>query len=455
MKLVKPAGDSPQILSLSYEESLLREKELAFVDQITLSSALLKNKEFIQYIQQTQRSVYCLDWSDLLCEEKSWNLFKPDAIAIKASLKECTNDDAFMALWRPRIEQLKNRNFNLWFSFDIDSDDLTYLGLVITKLRSLGIKKFHLSTQNQPHAQKIAALKNCFSFLRLKNLFDLEIYFDFSSPHREAWLLHTECSYSSLRYVQIDLSNKCTHSCEFCGTYSNAVMGITKNSGNNNFALSELLKKQTSFERAIEIIDSLPDSVYTIQFGGMGDPMTHPRSVDIFEKARKRGFSVEILSNMEYLEDESIERLHKLGGKHLFDFNFIANISGITEETYLKTRPRQSPATYKKVMNNLKKISELRKASDGAGIHFTMMCVVTNSNYHELELYAKKSVELGASSIYFKPLSIHDQSVIPLRIDSANKEYPKILKRALAVADEAKLPVLERDLIEKIVEGVQ
>ena len=83
-----------------------------------------------------------------------------------------------------------------------------------------------------------------------------------------------------------------------------------------------------------------------------------------------------------------------------------------------------------------------------------MMCVVTNSNYHELELYARRSVELGASSLYFKPLSIHDQSVIPLRIDSGNLEYPKILKRALAVADEAKIPVLERDLIDKIVEGV-
>jgi MoaA/NifB/PqqE/SkfB family radical SAM enzyme len=200
----------------------------------------------------------------------------------------------------------------------------------------------------------------------------------------------------------------------------------------------------------MHIINSLPETVTSIQFGGLGDPMIHADAVQIIKQARSRGLQVNILSNMEYLNETLIEQLHEVGSAEINDFHFIANVSGASQETYLKTRPRQKPEHFNKVVSNLKHITQLRNRSNGFGVHFIMMCVVTSQNFHELDLYVEKAAEWGASAVHFKPFELHSNANLYLQLDPKHPGLKAVLERALTLADNYKIPVQERFVVESL-----
>jgi MoaA/NifB/PqqE/SkfB family radical SAM enzyme len=335
------------------------------------------------------------------------------------------------------------------------SGSLFGLATAISEIYKIGSKFVVLNENSSPETGKINEYKSLFEKLRIRGHSRLFIYFPFWNPWTPIWNLKTENTFSGLEFVHIDVSNRCTHSCVFCGLYGpEAVFDQKMRSGGSlPEPLTDFMKKEINPHKCLEIIESLPWTVKSVQFGGVGDPLMHSNAIDFIEAARLRGFKVEVLTNMEYLDQASIERLHSLGGKTIHDLHLIANISGGTEKVYLESRPRQKPESFHRVINNLKSLSHMRKNHPRKhGVSFTIMCVVTRQNALYLDELAKLAVETGADRIWFKPLEVHSShhaKLIPIK-----DEMPQValsMKKSLEIAARHNIEILQKDYCKSII----
>lgn len=336
------------------------------------------------------------------------------------------------------------------FEFQLQ-EDMRVLGPTITGLYQSGVKWLLLNAEGEPDDERASKIKDVLEYLKIRGCARLNVYFPFWTKYFREWDIKTQNTFSGLEFVHIDVSNRCTHSCVFCGLYgAEAQDDIKKRSGGViPKQMTEYMKMEIEKEKCLNIIQSLPWSIRSIQFGGFGDPLMHDNAVDFITAARKRGFRVEVLSNMEYLDDEQIHQLHALGGYNFHDLHFIMNISAATPETYIKTRPKQTEKSFQKVIHNVSLFSKLRKENNNHGANFTLMCVVTSHNCHELPEIAELAHRLGARRIWFKPLEIHlkgHQQFVP-----QGEKVAGPMKEALKFAKENKMEIAQESYCEEII----
>lgn len=340
--------------------------------------------------------------------------------------------------------------------FDIERDQLLLLGSTIQQLRALGHKVFFFDHNGPPRDDVVQQVHQTFEFLEMVGANDIFIYFSFFSSFANAWILRTRCTYSGICDVHLDISNKCSHSCHFCGLYSNDAFNEVKRASKSESLppdLKKLMSMQIDKERALSIIAQLPWTVQRIQFGGIGDPLMHTHAIELIEASRERGFEVEVLTNLEYLDANSIARLHALGGANQYGIKLIVNISGATAESYVRTRPRQSASVFHRVIGNLKMLTELRNAAAGFGIYFTLMCVITRLNFRDVIKFVHLAKELGAHDAWFKPLERHSQWMKDYQLDGEDlAEYRTLLREALSLADEIGVSIAERYMLNSVIQ---
>lgn len=96
-----------------------------------------------------------------------------------------------------------------------------------------------------------------------------------------------------LKKLYIEPTSKCNFNCSMC--FRNTWFDETQ--GNLDFA---------DFKK---LITTLPDSVETIFFGGMGEPFYHPRILEMLKLSKSLGFHVEILTNGSLLTEDVIKEL--------------------------------------------------------------------------------------------------------------------------------------------------
>lgn len=124
------------------------------------------------------------------------------------------------------------------------------------------------------------------------------------------------------------------------------------------------------FERAL---DTQPDSVQTVFFGGMGEPLVHPRILDMVNAARATGRWVELLTNATLLTREmsdallsagldklwvSVDSTHPdmltSGHEHVFD-----NIAAYTQARVDKVSPAKLGLAFVAMKSNAADIANL------------------------------------------------------------------------------------------------
>jgi MoaA/NifB/PqqE/SkfB family radical SAM enzyme len=315
-------------------------------------------------------------------------------------------DDALLA----SFDLIRHVDFDLPIIPEVKFDvmNATHLSSTIQQILKLGFEEVHLRPLNEFSATVIKALRKIYLELQLNvDLKRNRVNLSPLLPVAKAWSINTLSSQGYLRHLHIDLSNKCTHSCNFCGLYANEAMRLNRQkNGKLHPEIVQVMKQEADGERIQKLIDELPWSVEFVQFGGVGDPLLHSKAVDLIVAARERGIHVEVLSNLEYLDDQQVDRISEVGNHCSPSVNIVVNISGPDEETYLKTRPRQTAKNFERVIRNLERFADFRK-SRGYGVELVLMQVVTNENYRSVVDMAQLAVRFGAKSVFFKPLEIH------------------------------------------------
>ncbi len=334
------------------------------------------------------------------------------------------------------------------------TSDLRALGPTITGIHLAGAKWLVLNVEGAPTRMMASNFREMFEYLKIRSMPRLNIYFPFWNQHCLEWNIKTQNTFSGIEHVHIDISNRCTHSCVFCGLYGPDAMEDMKlrSGGALSEQITNFMKSEIDTEKCLNIIDSLPWTVKMIQFGGAGDPLMHESAVKFIAAARQRGFSVEVLSNMEYLDENDVRNLHALGGKHNFDMHFIANISAGEPELYIKTRPKQTLKQFEKIVHNLSLFSELRNKNNGNGVYFTVMCVVNKINCNSLVGLSELAIKIGATRVWFKPMEVHGavhEKLIPSPTEM--KAMANSLIEAMKLAEDNKIEVFQKDYCEALI----
>ncbi|MBC7430357.1 MAG: hypothetical protein H7336_17215 [Bacteriovorax sp.] len=308
-----------------------------------------------------------------------------------------------------------------------------------------------LRVSDSPNAQEVLRVKEAFEYLRIRG-FKKNIYFTFDNPCWDEWNKKTLNTFSGISTVHLDLSNKCTHSCVFCGLWGPDFIEETKKNSEGNKlsdSMKNFMNKQMSHEKAIEVLKSLPFTVREVQFGGAGDPLTHPNWLDIITRWRSRGMDMEVLSNYEYPSIADLDLLHRLGRGEK-KFRFIVNISAATAEVYKLVRPRQTKEVFDKVISNIRYSAMLRNR-DGYGVDIVMLQIINLYNYKEAVKMIELAAELGVA-VWLKPLEVHGPIHKKFTIPFEDyDEFKIIMSRVLAKAEELKVKLLFKEYIEKII----
>lgn len=446
---------------------LLKPKELLYVriDSIknTDEAQLMLIKKAARTSDQVYISIPADEFSDVACRDFFWSLgIKGFALRMKHEadkwLKYSGKGQFFSGnqdLVRKFEEYVREvpTNKELVVEFEMTSD-LRALGPTITGVHLAGAKWVVLNVEGAPTRMMTSNFREMFEYLKIRAFTRLNIYFPFWNEYAGEWNIKTQNTFSGLEHVHIDISNRCTHSCVFCGLYGPAAIEDMKlrSGGAIPEKISNFMKSEIDSEKCFNIIESLPWTVKAIQFGGAGDPLMHESAVKFIAAARQRGFSVEVLSNMEYLDTDDINNLHALGGAKFLDLHFIANISAGEPQLYIQTRPKQTEKHFEKIISNLTMFSELRKKNNGNGVNFTLMCVVNKINCNSLLGVSELAHKIGASKIWFKPMEIHGKIHEQLIPDSKEMVAMAIsLIEAMKYAEANKIEVFQKDYCEALI----
>ena len=295
----------------------------------------------------------------------------------------------------------------------------------------------------------LTALREAFEYLRLRG-FKKTLYFSFNTNF-DKWNAKTFNTYSGMKNIHMDLSNKCTHSCVFCGLWGpDFIDAMKKEQGGKLTAdTKKFMNMQISHERALAIIQNAPETVNSVQLGGAGDPLTHPNWLEIIAAWRTRGVRTEVLSNFEYPSFPEILEIHKLS-RGSGGITFFVNISAVTAETYIKVRPRQNEETFNRVISNLFYLSKL-KEKDRFGSNIILINIINSLNFHEVVEMVRLGSALRAQ-VWLKPLEIHNDihkkfSIAPEQM----KQFKSLLKEALSEAQRLNVTLIAEEFATAII----
>lgn len=147
--------------------------------------------------------------------------------------------------------------------------------------------------------------------------------------------------------------------------------------------------KQETFEHIVASLSSLPDLKRVI-FTGFGEPLTHPRILDMIAAIRERDIAVTVGSNGLLLTPQMTRELVRLGVDRL-----VVSVDGVKPETYEEVRG----ADLGKVLENLHRLNEIKQEMNtllpALGIEF----VALKSNYKELDKLTNLAMQLQASRV--------------------------------------------------------
>lgn len=177
----------------------------------------------------------------------------------------------------------------------------------------------------------------------------------------------------------------------------------------------------SNFQTVLHQLKELPE-LKTIHFGGFGEPLSHPRILEMVEAVKALGLQAEMISNGVLLTKECAERLLELGLDAL-----TVSFDGPDEEVYNGIR---QGSDFNSVVRNIQQLNQLKASLKTAKPTLGIEFVAMRSNYHKLPKLVELANQLQVKKILVtnilpyneemkdEPLYDHDDTKLPFGPDS-------------------------------------
>ena len=173
--------------------------------------------------------------------------------------------------------------------------------------------------------------------------------------------------------LYVEPTSYCNLSCEMC---------FRKSWINEHFGNIQL-------DAVLRVMDEpIFESVETVFFGGMGEPLIHPYIFEMIAAARERGKKVELITNGTSLRGDVPEKLVRLGVSTVW-----VSIDSFESGNYEKIQVGSSFGT---VVKNMQLFNEARRGTDTKlGLTFVLM----KSNILQLKDFERFTEFIGADEV--------------------------------------------------------
>ncbi len=184
---------------------------------------------------------------------------------------------------------------------------------------------------------------------------------------------------------------------------------------------------EETFERIFEGLQSL-DPIPDVYFGGIGEPLFHPKTIEWIARIKTLGVKVELITNGTTLTRRKSQQLIDSGLDLLW-----VSLDGATPETYADVR---MGAELPQIVANVKRFAKMRKASHFPVPEIGVAFVAMKRNIHDLAGVIKIGKSFRAKHF----------SVSNLQPATAEMQDELLFKKSIndiAYLDGAKVPHLD------------
>ena len=199
---------------------------------------------------------------------------------------------------------------------------------------------------------------------------------------------------NALKRVYVEVTNKCNLNCSTC----------MRNVWDVKFGYMT----EETFERILASFQDLPNKP-ELFFGGYGEPLSHPRILDMIQHAKELGHRVSLITNGILLTERVANRLIELKLDMLW-----VSMDGASPECYMDVRLGDA---LPRIIDNLKYLQVKKYRTFGAsnwagypklGIAFVAM----KRNIHNLNEVIRLGNRLGAVEFSISNVLAHDHTLL-------------------------------------------
>ena len=190
-------------------------------------------------------------------------------------------------------------------------------------------------------------------------------------------------SEDDLGKVYLEPTNACNLACSTCVRHA-----WDEPEGFMEWTTFEAVVDGLTTARAARPADQAPPA---IAFMGLGEPLLHPRFLDMVRLVKERGLRAEVTTNALLLDDQLAAGLLEAGLDQL-----VVSIDGASAEAFGRVR---SGASLERVVENVRRLHDQRGPNYGPGMRIGVEFVAMRSNVAELPGLSRLAARLGATFI--------------------------------------------------------
>jgi MoaA/NifB/PqqE/SkfB family radical SAM enzyme len=201
------------------------------------------------------------------------------------------------------------------------------------------------------------------------------------------------------RTFHLDVTNRCDAECRYCWFHS--PLAAARDDPHRLTAANR--DAAMAWPTFLALADDLAQLGATedVVLSGKGDPLTHPRLLDMVRALKDRRMNVTLFTGGLGLTEETIRALVDAE----LDMLYIS-LSAASETTFARLHDKLSPAAFGRLAAAARRLVDLRRAAKKEKPRLVLVDVVTALNDHEIVDFARLAAGVGADHVRYQLAAI-------------------------------------------------
>jgi len=205
--------------------------------------------------------------------------------------------------------------------------------------------------------------------------------------------LTADTAYAGPFFITMEVTERCNLRCQACPYHSPDLSPAVNNHP----------PRDIPYELVLRVCSEMKSSGgWRLQLIGHGEPLLHPRIIDIIAAGKAAGLEVLLVTNGTLLDEERVHSLVALGLDKI-QVSLWAN----SPEDYERNHPGTPAAMFDKVVRGVELLVKEKSVQGKMRPRIFLHQTITRYDYGNIERFADVAMATGCDAISFSPLNSH------------------------------------------------